>query len=97
MYNTVAVTRDPDPTLSAVTTLNIGCTAGTITVTHQMVVQQEQTIAMPFGSKDGSGTDLYASVGDILGAAYQSSPVFTFGWETITDDLGKYNKYVYPW
>ncbi len=84
---TIRVTRDPDPTLSAVTTQNIGCTAGVIELTPGGgPTSTSYTYAI--WSKDGSGTDLYTSVADIPASAYQASPIFTFGWHQTTDNDG---------
>ncbi len=82
---TITVTRDPDPTLSAVTTQNIGCTAGVITLTPDGG-PTDTTYNYAIWSKDG--TNLYASIDDIPASAYQASPIFTFGWETTTDNNG---------
>jgi len=79
----ITVVRTPDPTLSALTTANIGCTAGTIDLTVTGGVGNPD-FNYAIWSKDG--TQLYATVGDIPGGAYQVEDTFTFGWRDTDND-----------
>ncbi|MEP3208508.1 MAG: SprB repeat-containing protein, partial [Maribacter sp.] len=80
----VTVARTPDPTVSALLTQDIGCTAGTITVSAAGGFPNPD-YGFAIWSKDG--TDLYASVSAIPGGAYQVEDVFTFGWRDTDNDL----------
>jgi len=84
----VTVDRITDPSVSALLTQNIGCTAGTITVTAF------DGLADPnysFAIWSENGVDRYATVGDIPGDQYQVDPVFTFGWrDTDSDGTDEY-------
>lgn len=79
----ITVARTPDPVLSAITTANIGCTAGTIDLTVTGGVGNPD-FNYAIWSKDG--TQLYPTVGDIPGGAYQVEDTFTFGWRDTDGD-----------
>ena len=79
----VTVSRIPDPTVLALTTRDIGCTAGMISVTAAGGFPNPD-YGFAIWSKDG--TDLYATVGDIPGGAYQVEDIFTFGWRDTDND-----------
>ncbi|MBM1105223.1 SprB repeat-containing protein, partial [Aurantibacter crassamenti] len=79
----ITVLRTPDPVLTALTTANIGCTAGTIDLTITGGVGNPD-FNYAIWSKDG--TQLYANVGAIPGGAYQVEETFTFGWRDTDDD-----------
>ncbi|RKR14815.1 gliding motility-associated-like protein [Maribacter vaceletii] len=81
----ITVNRIPDPTLSAVTTQNIGCTAGTITLTPNGGFPNP-SYGFAIWSKDG--VDLYSDVSDIPADAYQTTTTFSFGWVTTIDEDG---------
>lgn len=85
-FNTqnITVLRAPDPVLSALTTANIGCTAGTVDLTVTGGLGNPD-FNYAIWSKDG--TQLYATVGDIPGGAYQVEDTFTFGWRDTNGDL----------
>ncbi|MGS0525769.1 SprB repeat-containing protein [Zobellia nedashkovskayae] len=84
----VTVTRTPDPTITALTTRNIGCTAGTITLTGAGGLPNPD-YSYAIWSKNG--TNLYADVASIPGDAYDTDPIFTFGWrDTDADDVDEY-------
>jgi len=84
----VIVAETPDPTLSALLTRNIGCSAGMITMTAADGFPNPD-YGFAIWSKDG--TDLYATIADIPGSAYQVEDVFTFGWrDTDFDTIDEY-------
>jgi len=84
----VTVDRTPDPALSAVTTSNIGCAAGSIDLTVTGGLGNPD-FNYAIWSKDG--TQLYATVGDIPGGAYQVEETFIFGWrDTDADGIDEY-------
>jgi len=84
----ITVDRAPDPVLSAVTTANIGCTAGTIDLTVTGGLGNPD-FNYAIWSKDG--TQLYTTVGDIPGGAYQVESTFEFGWrDTDSDGTDEY-------
>ncbi len=78
----VTVARTPDPTLSALTTMNIGCTPGTIELTRTGG-QGNPDFLYAIWSKNG--TDLYPNITSIPADAYQVVSTFNFGWR---DDDG---------
>jgi uncharacterized repeat protein (TIGR01451 family) len=78
----VTVGRIPDPTLSALTTADIGCTAGTIELTRTGG-QGNPDFLYAIWSKDG--TNLYPDIASIPADAYQVNSTFYFGWR---DDDG---------
>jgi len=78
----ITVGRIPDPTLSALTTADIGCTAGTIELTRTGG-QGNPDFLYAIWSKDG--VDRYADIASIPADAYQVDPIFYFGWR---DDDG---------
>ncbi|WP_299533646.1 T9SS type B sorting domain-containing protein [Ulvibacterium sp.] len=78
----VTVGRIPDPTLSALTTADIGCTAGTIELTRTGG-QGNPDFLYAIWSKDG--VDRYADIASIPADAYQVGSTFYFGWR---DDDG---------
>lgn len=79
----VTVNRIPDPTLSAVTTRDIGCSAGMIAVTATGGFPNPD-YGYAIWNKDG--TDLYPSVAAIPGGAYQVEDTFSFGWRDTDHD-----------
>ncbi|CAZ95759.1 T9SS type B sorting domain-containing protein [Zobellia galactanivorans] len=79
----VTVARTPDPTLIAQTTKDIGCTAGTIQLTGSGGLPSPG-YSYAIWSKDG--TNLYADVASIPGDAYETDPIFTFGWRDTNSD-----------
>lgn len=78
----VTVGRIPDPTLSALTTADIGCTAGTIELTRTGG-QGNPDFLYAIWSKDG--VDRYPDIASIPADAYQVGATFYFGWR---DDDG---------
>ena len=78
----VRVDKIPDPKLSALTTNDIGCSAGTIELTRTGG-QGNPDFLYAIWSKDG--TDLYPDITSIPADAYQVSSSFYFGWR---DDDG---------
>lgn len=78
----VTVARIPDPTLSALTTMDIGCTPGSIELTRTGG-QGNPDFLYAIWSKNG--TDLYPNITSIPADAYQVASTFTFGWR---DDDG---------
>ncbi len=78
----ITVGRIPDPTLSALKTMDIGCSAGTIDLTRTGG-QGNPDFLYAIWSKDG--VDLYPNISSIPSNAYQVSPTFSFGWR---DDDG---------
>ncbi|WP_400071265.1 T9SS type B sorting domain-containing protein [Zobellia russellii] len=84
----VTVTRTPDPTVTAVTTRDIGCTAGTIQLTGSGGLPNPD-YSYAIWSKNG--TNLYTDVASIPGDAYDTNPIFSFGWrDTDADDIDEY-------
>ncbi|CAM4149733.1 T9SS type B sorting domain-containing protein [Zobellia roscoffensis] len=84
----VTVNRTPDPTVLAVTTRDIGCTAGTIELTGAGGLPNPD-YSYAIWSKNG--TNLYADVTSIPGDAYDTNPIFSFGWrDTDADDIDEY-------
>ncbi|QCX01892.1 T9SS type B sorting domain-containing protein [Aggregatimonas sangjinii] len=79
----VTVAATPDPTVLAVTTRNIGCSAGMITLTGSNGFPDPE-YSYAIWSKDG--TPFYTDFGAIPGDAYQTDPVFNFGWSDTDDD-----------
>ena len=79
----VTVAATPDPTVLAVTTRNIGCSAGMITLTGSNGFPDPE-YSYAIWAKDG--TDIYTDVTSIPGDAYQSSPIFNFGWSDTDSD-----------
>src|SRR5680860_443965 len=73
----VTVARTLDPTVSALTTRDIGCTAGTIELTGNNGFPNPD-YSFAIGSRNGISP--YTNVSDIPGDAYETDPVFTFGW-----------------
>ncbi len=84
----VTLSRDPNPVVSAITTANIGCTAGTIELTpNGGPAGTEYSYAI--WSKNGS--QLYTDISDIPGSEFRLSNTFTFGWEDEdADDIYTY-------
>ncbi|MGB6153459.1 MAG: hypothetical protein WBG48_15880, partial [Pricia sp.] len=78
----ITVTRTPDPTLSATTIANIGCTAGTIELTRTGGQGNPDFL---YAIWSENGTDLYPNIASIPADQYQVSPTFNFGWR---DDDG---------
>ncbi|MDT0606279.1 T9SS type B sorting domain-containing protein [Croceitalea rosinachiae] len=89
----ITLTRIPDPTLSAVTTAAIGCSAGTIELT-QTGGQGNPDFLFAIWSKDGvllhtpggSPTE-QEIINNIDPNAYQVGTTFTFGWRDTDGDL----------
>ena len=67
----------PDPTLSAVTTANITCTAGIVSLTPAGGFP-DPDYQLAIWSKDG--VDLYADPGSIPASAFQTNTNFLFGY-----------------
>ncbi len=80
----VTVARTPDPTLSALLTRDIGCSAGMITMTAADGFPNPD-YGFAIWSKDGVSP--YTTIADIPGSAYQVEEVFTFGWRDTDFDL----------
>ncbi|MDT7828895.1 T9SS type B sorting domain-containing protein [Pricia sp. S334] len=78
----ITVGRTPNPTLSAVTTANIGCSAGTIELTRTGGLGNPDFL-YAIWSKDG--TALYPNIAAIPADQYQVGNTFNFGWR---DDDG---------
>ncbi len=84
----VSVTNIPDPTIAALLTKNIGCSAGMITVTAANGFPNPD---YGFAIWSKNGTNLYPAITDIPGDAYQVENVFNFGWrDTDNDDEDEY-------
>gem|GEM_PF-590950 len=84
----VTVTRILDPTISALTTKDIGCTAGTIELTGSNGFPNPD---YSFAIWSKNGTNLYPDVASIPGDAYDTNPVFSFGWrDTDSDGIDEY-------
>ncbi len=84
----VTVADIPDPTVSALLTRDIGCSAGMITMTAADGFPNPD-YGFAIWSKDG--TDYYTTIADIPGSAYQVEEVFTFGWrDTDFDSIDEY-------
>ncbi|WP_276168635.1 T9SS type B sorting domain-containing protein [Zobellia alginiliquefaciens] len=84
----VTVDRTPDPTVLAVTTRDIGCSAGTIQLTGSGGLPNPD-YSYAIWSKNG--TNLYTDVASIPGDAYDTNPIFSFGWrDTDADDVDEY-------
>ncbi|MGP1991750.1 T9SS type B sorting domain-containing protein [Zobellia laminariae] len=79
----VTVTRTPDPTITALTTRDIGCTAGTIQLTGSGGLPNPD-YSYAIWSKNG--TNLYTDVASIPGDAYDTNPTFSFGWRDSDSD-----------
>ncbi|MGB5822274.1 MAG: SprB repeat-containing protein, partial [Saonia sp.] len=73
----VTVGRIPDPTLTALTLTNIGCSAGTVELTRTGG-QGNPDFLYAIWSKNG--VDLYPSINDIPASTYQVDTTFNFGW-----------------
>ena len=93
----VTIDRIPDPALSALTTRDIGCSAGTIAMTATGGFPNPD-YGYAIWSKDGvllhdpggSATEQQI-VNNIPGDAYQVEDVFTFGYrDTDSDDIDEY-------
>ena len=74
---TITVDEIPDLTLVALTTENITCTAGIVTLTPNGG-SPNPDYQMAIWSKDG--VDLYATPGDVPVSALQTTPNFLFGY-----------------
>ncbi|MAU71152.1 MAG: hypothetical protein CML04_03565 [Pseudozobellia sp.] len=84
----VTVTRTPDPTISALTINDIGCTAGVIQLTGSGGFPNPD---YSYAIWSRNGTNLYPDVASIPGDAYDTNPTFTFGWrDTDADDVDEY-------
>ncbi|TMM58985.1 T9SS type B sorting domain-containing protein [Maribacter algarum] len=84
----VTVGRTIDPSVSALLTQNIGCTAGTITLTAANGLPDPN---YSFAIWSYNGVDRYPTISDIPGDQYQVDPVFTFGWrDTDSDGTDEY-------
>ena len=84
----ITVGRTLDPTISALTTKDIGCTAGTITLTGSNGFPNPD---YSYAIWSRNGTNLYTDVASIPGDAYDTNPVFSFGWrDTDADDVDEY-------
>ncbi len=79
----VTVARTPDPTITALTTKDIGCTAGTITLTGNNGFPNPD---YSYAVWSRNGTNLYADVASIPGDAYDTNPIFSFGWHDADSD-----------
>lgn len=89
----VTLTRIPDPTLSALTTADIGCTAGSIELT-QNGGQGNPDFLFAIWSKNGvllhtpGGSPTEQEIVDNIDPnAYQVETIFTFGWRDTDADL----------
>ncbi len=78
----ITVSRIPDPTLSALTTADIGCTAGTVSLTRTGG-QGNPDFLYAIWSIDGASP--YTTIADIPASEYQVDSTFYFGWR---DDDG---------
>ncbi len=78
----ITVSRIPDPTLSALTTADIGCTAGTVALTRTGG-QGNPDFLYAIWSIDGASP--YTTIADIPASEYQVDSTFYFGWR---DDDG---------
>ncbi len=84
----VTVARTLDPTVSALTTRDIGCTAGTVELTG---INGFPNPDYSFAIWSKNGTSPYTNVSEIPGDAYETDPIFTFGWrDTDADDIDEY-------
>ena len=86
----VTITRTPNPVLSALTTANIGCSAGTIDLTRTGG-QGNPDFLYAIWSKDGTvvhstGFTEQGTVNNIDPNAFQVETTFTFGWRDTDDD-----------
>ncbi|WP_350286731.1 T9SS type B sorting domain-containing protein [uncultured Croceitalea sp.] len=70
----VTVTRVPDPTLSALTTADIGCNDGEVTLT----ATNGNNASYFYAIWSRNGTDLYADTASIPPADFQTSNTFAF-------------------
>ena len=79
----VTVARTLDPTITALTTQDIGCTAGTIELTGSNGFPNPD---YSYAIWSRNGTNLYADVASIPGDAYDTNPIFSFGWRDSDSD-----------
>jgi len=79
----VTVDQIPDPTLSALTTKDIGCGAGTIDLT---ITGGQGNPDFLYAIWSKNGTALYTTINDIDPADYQTESTFTFGWRDENGD-----------
>ncbi len=89
----ITVNRIPDPTVSALTTANIGCSAGTIELSRTGG-QGNPDFQYAIWSKDGTvlhspgGSPTEQQIVDNIDPnAYQTETTFTFGWRDTDNDL----------
>jgi len=75
----ITVTKTPEIKLTALTTKDIGCSAGTIEVTPEGGLP-DPSYSYAIWSKDG--VPLYSSINDIPADKYQINPTFEFGYVT---------------
>ncbi len=84
----VRVDRTPDPTISALTISDIGCTAGVIQLTANNGYPNPD---YNYAIWSRNGVNLYPDVASIPGDAYDTDPNFVFGWrDTDADDVEEY-------
>lgn len=84
----VRVDRTPDPTISALTISDIGCTAGVIQLTANNGYPNPD---YNYAIWSRNGVNLYPDVASIPGDAYDTDPNFVFGWrDTDADGIDEY-------
>ena len=84
----VTIQRTPDPTLTAVKTSDIGCSAGAVTLTENGGLAG---YSYAIWSWSGDASPRYTDISDIPGSAYQGN-TFVFGWrdtdfDPVTPDI----------
>ena len=87
----VTVDDTPDPTVLAVTTRDIGCTAGMITLTGSNGFPNPD---YNFAIWSHNGSFPYSDISDVPGSEYQANPIFTFGYEDHDSDPDTPDQYI---
>ena len=87
----ITVGDTPDPTVLAVTTRDIGCTAGMITLTGSNGFPNPD---YNFAIWSHNGSMPYTDITDVPGSEYQTDPVFTFGYEDTDNDPDTPDEYI---
>ncbi|MCR1023178.1 T9SS type B sorting domain-containing protein [Cellulophaga baltica] len=84
----ITVTKIDDLRLTAALTANIGCTAGTITLTPQGGFPNPE---YSYAIWSVNGVDLYSTLGDVPASEYTTDPIFKFGYrDTDGDGIDEY-------
>ncbi|MBO0591260.1 T9SS type B sorting domain-containing protein [Cellulophaga sp. E16_2] len=79
----ITVTKVDDLRLTAALIANIGCTAGTITLTPEGGFPNPE---YSYAIWSVNGTDLYSTLGDVPASEYTTDPIFKFGYRDTDDD-----------